>query len=326
MAGPSGARTKDAPPREFFIVGCPRSGTSLLRFMLDAHPSIAVTPETHFGERHLSDSRSAAVGAFCASDAFLRMQIDEDRFRRAVNEAPQTPHLREDPWRPLRIALHEFARCRGVDIVGEKTPSHALHLNALSSAFPRARFLLVLRDPRAVAASWLQTSWSKQTPIEVAEKWRRHSRAMRQARDSLGDRCLEVRYEELVEDPEAVLGSICSLLGVEFDSRMLRFHDRRRDDPDARLPPDEGRDNSRLYGPVDPTRMGAWRHELGPRDRCRIESACGRTMIEMGYRPETPFLGRLAESLLIAPRLLRRGLRRRLRELRLSPIAPVDPI
>jgi hypothetical protein len=305
----------DPPVSEFFIVGCPRSGTTLLRRMLDSHSEIAVTPETHFGANYVRErdrfgveggpsARSALLDEFCRSACFREMAIDESRFRARAESDPK------DPWLPLRIAMQDFGRLRKSIIVGEKTPSHAVQIEALSEAFPNARFLILRRDPRAVVASWHKTTWSKRTSTEVSEKWRRYSQALRHACRSLPGRCLELRYEELVSDPTALLKTICDFLGTAFDPRMLFYHERNASSRD------EGVDNELTFEPPNPSRIDAWRAETPARELRRIEAICGHEMVVYGYPRETSLRERLAISITVLPVLWRKRVRRMLRERR----------
>jgi hypothetical protein len=300
----------------FFIVGCPRSGTTLLRWMLDSHPTIAVTPETHFGERYLAsrdrgasnsvrDARtsSGALDLFCQSCAFEELSIDERAFRERAGLTPA------DPWAPLRVAMEDFARLRNASIVGEKTPSHSLHLDALAEAFPRARFLMLVRDPRAVAASWHRASWSHHSTTQIAETWCRYARAMRRTAGRLDSRCLEISYEELVQAPALALASICEFLGTGFDSRMLRYHEAREDTRS----PEERSDHALTFGLPKPERIGAWRTELSHSDLCQIEAICAGPMARRGYSPVTSRLERAPDALRSLPSSWRKRIKRRLR-------------
>jgi len=292
----------------FFVVGCPRSGTTLLRWMLDAHPSIAVTPETHFGERYVSDRDPAPehsrLDDFCASLAFEQMSIDEGAFRDRVSAEPTG-----DVWRPLRIAMEDFARARKASIVGEKTPSHSLHLDALAAAFPAARFVMIRRDPRAVAASWHRASWSHHTPGQIAETWCRYSRALHHAAHKMSSRCLEIAYEDLVQDPSRVLGTVCEFLGTDFDPQMLRYPAREDDS----MSPEERTDHALTFEDPKPARIAAWRGELSDRDLRRIEAICAGLMRRSGYSPTTSIWERAPDMLRWLPSSWRKRIKHRLR-------------
>jgi hypothetical protein len=285
----------------FFIVGCPRSGTTLLRWMLDHHPKMAVAPETHFGARYvrkrgrfgaegLPTTRTALLDDFCRTQGFLQMSLDESVFRSRAGADPL------DDWLPLRTALQDFAQVRNVSLVGEKTPSHALYLASIADAFPSAKFILLRRDPRAVVASWQSASWANQTDAEVAEIWRCYSRAMRVAMRELTGRCLPVDYEELVTNPVRVLQSICGFLGTEFDSRMLSYSDRER----TTSTPAENRDNELTYKAPVASRIDAWRGSMPRGSLRRIEAICGDEMAICGHRRETS----RGDRLLVTPAVL----------------------
>ncbi len=280
--------------------------------MLNTHPLIAVTPETHFGVNYVKNrdrfgldgdpaARAVLLDDFCGSDGFREMAIDECSFRQ---EAQLDPN---DPWQPLRVAMHEFGRLRNASLVGEKTPSHAFHIDSLSKAFPESRFLFLRRDPRAVVASWHRTIWSKRTSIEVAETWRRYSRAMRRAYGALPDRCLEVRYEKLVSNPTAVLESVCEFLGAEYDPGVLLYHERA-------TPTFKGAvDNMLTFEPPTPSRINAWRETTTPSELRRIDAICGREMRKFGYERNTSAFERLPVSISLLPTLWRRRIKRKLR-------------
>lgn len=288
----------------FFIVGSPRSGTTLLQRMLNGHPQIAVTPETHFGARYFKrrarfgrgsdpSARSAAREAFlddyCASKAFAKLGIDEASFRTAASARP------DEPWWPLQVGMEAFGRLHGKPTVGEKTPSHALYVESLAAAFPTARFVMLWRDPRAVAASLAQVDWSERNPSEAAAIWRRYSKAMRRARAALPGRCLEVRYEALVSEPEQVLARICAFLDVPYDDGLLDY-------PDRPLLTG-GRDTGLTALPPQAERITAWRSWLPQEELSRVEVVCGREMSRMGYAPEAPRLARWATELRLGPSL-----------------------
>jgi len=314
----SSPRERDEIPiSEFFIVGCPRSGTTLLRRMLDAHHAIAVTPETHFGVNYVrnrgrfgidgeASARSALLDDFCRSDGFREMAIDESSFRARAESNPT------DEWQPLRMAMQDFGRLRKATIVGEKTPSHALHIEALSEAFPLARFLILRRDPRAVVASWHRTSWSRRTTTEVSEKWRRYSTAMRRALLMLPNRCHKIGYEELVSNPTAVLKSCCAFLGSDFDPGMLFYHERDMSSFDERV------DSELTFEPPNASRIDAWRMDMPASRLRRIEAICGREMTRFGYGRDTSFRERIPTSIVVLPDLWRKRIRRKIRGRRIE--------
>ncbi len=295
----------DAP---IFLVGCPRSGTTLLQEMLDAHPQVAIAPETFFVRRFwvkkhkfgplLDDAKfEQLLDAITSMPEFAEAGLDKERYRVAARG-------RSRRWDQLfRLLLEQFAESRGVKRVGEKTPNHLLYMDKLQEWFPTAKFVHVLRDPRAVALSWRGVPWSNGSLAADAEVWRKYARA---ALDHglLNPNALHtVRYEELVANPRAVLGRLCTFLRIDFDEAMLRYHERPASSVNVEREPWKARSR----GPVDAAAADRWKRELTSAEVRTIEAIVRGPMIAHGY---TPVNGVGA----LLPAKLREGVKRVLRE------------
>ena len=109
----------------------------------------------------------------------------------------------------------------------EKTPINVLHIELLADVFPEARFIHLIRDGRDVALSYLDTDFGASSLPEAAVQWRRFVRKGRRSGARVGaHRYQEVRYEDLVADPDTVLRSLCEFIDLPFDPSMLRYHER----------------------------------------------------------------------------------------------------
>jgi hypothetical protein len=300
----------------FFIVGSPRSGTTLLQRMLNGHPQIAVTPETHFGARYFkrrgrfeggsdavsrATAREAFLDHYCASKDFASLGVETSSFREAAALRP------DEPWWPLRAAMDAYGRKHGKPCVGEKTPSHSLYVEPLARAFPTARFIMLWRDARAMAASLEKAGWSTRNAMEAAEIWRRYSKALRRARSRLPGRCLEVRYESLVSETEAELARICTFLDVPYDSGLLDYPER------VDRPIKSVRDTGLTALPPQRDRIDAWRSTMTKEQIRRVEAVCGEEMIRMGYSPDSSRLARWVVAARIGPPIWRRRIAKRVK-------------
>lgn len=277
-----------------FVVGAARSGTTLVQQILNAHPAIAIGPETHFVRRF-----------WLRRDAYAPLSDDEG-WNRLIGDVVATPDLRDAGLQSHALAararsvpremrslfgllLDELASGRHAAVIGEKTPSHVLHMPLLAGWFPGARFIHVVRDPRAVVSSRGRMPWSTGSVCGDAIVWRRTMIVAERDRPPAG-RLRLIRYESLVSRPEPELRGLCDFLGVEYDSSMLRHHQKRGFGVD----PDREPWKRRANAPLAPERMEAWRGELSPRDVSCIEGTAGRVMIRAGYGPETPAPRRIA--------------------------------
>lgn len=268
----------------FFLVGCPRSGTTLLQAQLDAHPAVAVAPETFYVRSYhgkprrydvaSDEGRARLVRDLCETPEFAAMGLDGARFAAAVEAAPHT-------WgEPLRALLQQYAAVRGATRVGEKTPNHLLAMRTLEEWFPGASFVHVVRDPRAVAASWRDVPWTNGSLASDAAVWRKYQRAARRSPPRNG-RLLTVRYEELVAAPAEVLAGVCEFLDLAFDEAMLRHEGASDAVADVLREPWK----AGVRRPVTTARAERWRDELTSAEVRSVEAAVWPELVRAGYVP-----------------------------------------
>lgn len=209
------------PDDPFFVVGCARSGTTLLSVMLDRHPELAVTRETHFINKALPYLRmarrthEAQVDCLLATPLMADLEVDRegllDCFRR---------HPCEPSWL-LKAVLETHGRGVGVERVGEKTPMHLEYTRLLYRWFPDARVVGIVRDGRDVAQSLMHVDWVHNDLMAHAARWVQQSRIARRLARRHARRFLLVRYEDLLAEPRETLSRVDAFLGVAFDERQL---------------------------------------------------------------------------------------------------------
>lgn len=289
----------DAPP--IFVVGHPRSGTTWVYDVLVEHPEVAGVLESWLF--------SKGAGLFpLLNRRHWDAQALGDEFGQSVglgalaSRAEVVEEVRQLTARLLARALtpeHRF--------LVEKTPVHHDAMEAIAEVFPEARFIHVVRDGRdvtvsfrAATGSWL--AWNASgSAFDHARAWVRTIRTAREAGARLGDRFMEVRYEDLKEDPVGHAGRLFDFCGIPCERELLEricaatAFDRRFAG---------GADRFRRAG-----RVGDWRDALGPLDILRHWRGAGRGIVEAGYEDG------LAWPLRALPRAcawrLRRSLRRR---------------
>jgi hypothetical protein len=324
-APPSTAgRRRRAHNPSFFIVGCPRSGTTLLKRMVDAHPQLAVTPETHWVPRF------PRKGLGIDAEGMVRRDLVESllAYRKFANLRIGRPELDRiaPPGRAVSYAdfvsgvFDLYAAHAGKPLAGDKTPGYVQDLPLLHELWPRARFVHLIRDGRDVCLSVLQWSragkttgrfatWAEDPLTTAALWWERFVRLGREAGTALGPRLyLELRYERLVAAPEASSAELCAFLDVPCDGAMVRFHEGR-----TRLDP--GLSAKKAWRPVT-AGIRDWRTQMEPADVERFEAAAGGLLDELGYprafpRPSARAMehaARMRGAFTADPRLRRRRL------------------
>ena len=276
--------TRAASP--IFVVGCGRSGTTMLRLMLDAHPDLAVPWESHFIVSLWRDRRRYArpggvdahrmVRDIADSPMFGQWKVPDEILRRRLDAlvAPQFADV-------IDAVFMSYAETRGKRRWGDKTPIYVRSLPMLSTLFPTARFVHVIRDGRDVALSYLSVPWGPNDVWRAAHRWKQDVSTGRRDGPALGQgRYLEIRYEDLVRDPRAALESICRIADLPFVEGMLEYHR----DGSERLASPEAHKAYHASASKPPTAgLRDWRSQMEPEASMAFESVAGDLLEELGY-------------------------------------------
>jgi hypothetical protein len=221
----SGARVQ-----RVFLVGCARSGTTLLQSLLASHPSIASYPESHFF-RHLSGGRRWRWVGLPSRRARPRLEqfLGELAHPSAPRALPRRVVLRRQYVSFFLGLLDSLALGERKAIWIEKTPSHLWHLDEIERLVPGAKFIHIVRDGTDVVASLYDVThrypevWGGARSIDACiDRWLKDVAISRRYEGR--ENHLAVSYERLVDSPREVLEEICSFLGIEYANAMLRDH------------------------------------------------------------------------------------------------------
>ena len=301
------ARTlANMPPPMPFVVGVNRSGTTLLRMMLDAHPELTVPPETHFipafakefkerknnGEKMTADD---AVDFLVGHRRWGDFGLDEAVLRERVKKLDKVR-----PKYVLRAFFGLYAESQGKTRVGDKTPGYVKQMGIIQRTVPEARFIHLIRDGRDVALSRESRMSAEELTVERHAKiWKRRiSRARRQ--QSRLKHYIELRYEDLIADPETALRKVCDFIELPYDPAMLEYHERSADrlqeiardlddDNGGALRPAAERVEAHSLVTEAPRsdRVDRWRELMPPSDIVEFETIAGDLLDELGYEVTT---------------------------------------
>ncbi len=279
-----------------FIVGCPRSGTTLLQRMVNAHPDIAVTPESHWIPR-LYAKPWALTSEGPVKPKLIRRLLGHPKFARLKISPEEIARLTGN-GKPISYGnlvsriFELYGERQGKPLVGDKTPDYVRSIETLHSLWPSARFVHVIRDGRDVALSMMDwpksrpkpgdfTTWREDRVSTAALWWEFNVRLGRKAGMSIGNNLYyEVRYESLVNHPREEIAALCGFLGVPYADSMLHFYE-------ATATSDPGLEARRAHLPVTPG-LRDWSAQLPTQDNERFEAAAGTLLEELGYARVVP--------------------------------------
>lgn len=258
----------NAPPGPVFVVGSMRSGSTLLRLILDSHPHIAIGAETGF------------MGGLRAAKDIPRWKFGKGWYERlGWTEAEFDARLREF----YAGLFQRFAAEQGKPRWGEKTPFHTEYIAEMSRIFPDAVFVGLVRHPGAVASS-LRATFHYGFG-EALAYWSDTNLRLVRSGSELADRFVLLRYEDLVLEGEPVLRDLLAWLGEPWHPDVLEHHRVQREKGAPRAA--EGRTITR--DPVDADRAVQWVRELTEPDRHALDGVTALAGF-LGYQPRDPDL------------------------------------
>ena len=271
----AGSGMADKPP--VFIVGAPRSGTTFLRILLSRHPSLAICGETRFfaeiyphrrafGDLQDPENRRRLVDRCLATARIRRLGLDLRGLREELLEhAISYPEF-------FTCIMRYYAQTKGKQRYGEKTPHHAIFTQTLSTWYPNAAILHLVRDPRDVVASLQRRPWAPKSIVNNAWMCWLFNRAA--SRSSHGSGYLLIHYERLVTHPEQEIARICAHLDAPCDPALLLSAEQ------VAGPYAWPRHAS---GPLTAERLGKWRELLTAEQASQVEWIAGKDMQRYGY-------------------------------------------
>ena len=274
------------------IVGCGRSGNTLLRSMLVAGGEIGIPPESYVCPslaRRFARWRFAKW-QFVARQVVRSFEGSDFGFTNEILGGIEAEAIRlPNPSLAAALNLVYVTYCNLNGLAGrrwgDKTPLNILDIRVIEDIFPAAQYVHIVRDPRAVALSIVEAARTssrirEKTLSAAAERWNKSVRNARALEKRIGrGRFHEVKYEALVQNPEAELSRLCRFLGLQFKPEMLSFYhtaDRLGDVPILSH-------HAQVLKPLDPARAHSWRHKITASDRTTVERMTARYRREFGY-------------------------------------------
>lgn len=235
-----------------FLIGTQRAGTTLLGKMLSAHRDLYIHNEVPM----------ARVFKPGASRDQIFHEIDQCVLRRHGQ------------------TIEQLLKSEGKSVWGLKDPQLTEHLPALKQFLPEARFIIIIRDPRAVVRSYIENAWGLGTNCYTgALRWQREVQEQLEFEQELPGKVIRVRYEDLILQQRETLARVCEFIGVEFDETMLDYASKKSF-------VSNNRQSVNTFRAPDPAIVTKWKQELTSHEIRVINTVCGDLMEQLDYREE----------------------------------------
>ncbi len=268
-----------------FIVGAPRSGTTLLAVLLDRHSNIAIGPETQFFTMFIPQ-----IWANKRPETYEQLVDSALEFERIADFGLERDQLLQQ-FRNyelsfgnlLRAIIETHAIRQAKRHPGEKTPLHLEHVPMILNQFPNSKVICVIRDGRDVVRSLLDVPWA--TPgnprrfRRFCMRWNDRVEAMINYEKTLPlDRYMTVKFEDILKGPKAELEKICAFIGEEFEPTQLEPAQ-----TSSVIPDWEKKWKNKASEMLDPGRVEAWRRSADRDQIWAMNSMMGDMLERMGY-------------------------------------------
>lgn len=278
------ASIEDSP---FFVLGSQRSGTTMLRLMLNRHPRLAVPHESKFmmafhsrlrdyGDLAEKENAARLLDDIAGHKAVVAGELITDKNLILARDVSTYPKM-------IDAIMSEKAKQMGKPRWGDKTPYYITYIDEIWKLFPQSKIVHLVRDGRDVVVSQRNIEWMSNNLPRLAHDWWWKTMVCHKVGSVRGpDWFLEVRYEDLVVDTENTLRIICDFLGEEFAPQMMAFNESATES----VPIGSQKWHQNSVRAPEPAKLAAWKRKLSIADRIIFEENAGPALDLFGYERE----------------------------------------
>lgn len=279
----------------FCIVGRARSGTTLLRMLLDGHPEVIIPPEcafvqhlySRFGKVKVWDEATikAFINCLHREPAYDLLHVHEDKLITDILKAGNGSTY-GDICKLVYTNSSSVFEKSVIRVAGDKNPAYSLFLKGLDRIFPEIKFIHITRDHRDNILSMQQVDFESRFTTSLAYRWKFYNNTINRFKKKHPDKFLTLRYEDLVRDTAHHLQRICDFIGIGYKSEMLDFTARK--DNYYQLYPAEAlqKYHSNLFKPVAGVPVNRWKEKMRWFDVKIADSIVGHAAEDNGYDRE----------------------------------------
>ena len=282
------------------ILGRPRSGTTLIRTLFDAHPNVKIPPEfpvilpLYQKFRNVKDWDEEKILSFVdqifQNPGFNNRKLDHLKLDRETftSNLLLLAHKgnTQDFLKSINYYSYSLFLKREIQCVGDKNPIYSIYLKRLLKIFPDARFICIIRDYRD---NYISMKGLKDLNLEApllslqVARWRYVVRLFLAYKKKYPARFYILRYEDLVQNHEKVFGELCSFIGIQYDPAVFDFFTKKEES--LKLYPKEliEKYHQSLMNPINTGRMDRWKKELNDKQVRFADQIAGKYADILGY-------------------------------------------
>lgn len=260
-----------------FIVGVPRSGTTMLAAALARHPNIAIPPETHLFSEYLPKRNQSEPITPDVIEQFVIHPRVKDMQLSASDITPEFGKYESNYSGLFQCALEVYAKKSGKSRVGEKSPTHLKHVDKIIQWYPDAKIICIVRDGRDVVKSLIAAPWIHNNLIKHCIMWREQMQLIDELAGRYSNSVLVIKYEELLLDPSRVIAAICEFCSEKYTDQMLQPQ------KTSVVPAWEKGWKGNADSNFDPSKIAMWRSTCSDKELMLMQFIMGEQLLKWGY-------------------------------------------
>ncbi|MBK9358135.1 MAG: sulfotransferase [Bacteroidales bacterium] len=292
----SGQSLSDVPM--FFIIGRPRSGTTMLRMLFEAHPHVIIPPESPFIISLYKKYGKVRVWDDAVIQSFTDDLMKQRYFDKwLVSKEELLAHLLkvrgectfQTMVKQVCLAYQSVYNKQTIQLIGDKNPYYSLYIRRIHKLFPEAKIIHLTRDYRDNYLSLINVNFEVPIVPLVVYRWKFAWRLAGKLKKQHSGLVYSLRYEDLAVNPETEFGKLCNFLGIEFDPSVMKFYEKK---PEVEKAYAGSNDinviHKSLLNPISTSRMNLWKTQMTPKQIHIAEIVAGKTGEIAGYEREYP--------------------------------------
>ncbi|MBN2683447.1 MAG: sulfotransferase [Bacteroidales bacterium] len=279
----------------FFIIGRPRSGTTLLRTMFDAHPNVCIPFECpmiinlHLKfktvKKWTKEKKLSFYNSLFTQWKFDSFRVNNDKLKTELLQLPEDCEF-EDLIRKVYSNFNSVYEKEEILLFGDKNPEYSLnsfYINRLIKIFPNAKFIHLIRDYRDNFVSYKNVDFEAPVAPLIAYRWKNSVLSVEKIAKIYPQQFIIQRFEDLIAEPETNLQKLCAFLNLEFSTKMLDYKNKKQEFIETFPKEILEKYHSSTMGELDKSKINAWQNKMTESEIKKSDYISGKTGEKFGY-------------------------------------------